>query len=186
MSTRDLIDAIASGNSLVTQQTFANEMIERIALRMDSMRQDVAKNMFKESVAELEEAAGDVHPDALHVHRVAAGKYKVHAVGKNFADGIKVGEHLNDSELDDFSEMGGRVQVKKAVKEGINLDEAADKSAPQKVHPNALHVQHVGGGKYKVHAVGKNFADGIKTGEHLNDSELDDFAEMGGKVKHVK
>lgn len=59
------------------------------------------------------------------------------------------------------------------------LEEAA-------VHPDAIHVSHVGGGKYKVHAVGKNFSDGIKVGEHLTDSHLDDFAEMGGKIKHVK
>lgn len=55
-----------------------------------------------------------------------------------------------------------------------------------KVHPNAIHVSDAGGGKYKVHAVGSNHADGIKVGEHLSDSELDDFSEMGGKIKHVK
>lgn len=58
-----------------------------------------------------------------------------------------------------------------------------------KLHPDALHVKPVKtkeGTRYKVHAVGKNFADGIKVGEHLNDTELDDFSEMGGKIKHVK
>ena len=122
MSTRDLIDAIASGDSVATQQVFENEMIARIAVRMDAMRQDVAKNMFKvqESVSQevveeevLDEAAQadkPVHPNALHVQHVGDGKYKVHAVGKNFADGIKAGEHLSDSELDDFVEMGGKVK----------------------------------------------------------------------------
>ena len=125
MSTRDLIDAIASGDSVATQQVFENELATRIAVRMDTMRQDVAKNMFK-----VQESV--------------------------------VAEQVED------------------------LEEAAPGAAPAKVHPNALHVQHVGGGKYKVHAVGKNFADGVKAGEHLSDSELDDFSEMGGKVKHVK
>lgn len=124
MSTRDLIDAIASGDSVATQQVFENEITSRIAVRMDAMRQDVAKNMFK-------------------------------------------------------------VQESVVAEQSEEITEA-DASAPAKVHPNALHVQHVGGGKYKVHAVGKNFADGIKAGEHLSDSELDDFHEMGGKVKHVK
>lgn len=55
-----------------------------------------------------------------------------------------------------------------------------------KVHPDAVHVSDAGNGKYKVHAVGKNFSDGIKVGEHLSDSELDDFSEMGGRIKHVK
>lgn len=54
------------------------------------------------------------------------------------------------------------------------------------VHPDAVHVSDAGNGKYKVHAVGKNFSSGIKVGEHLSDTELDDFSEMGGKVKHVK
>lgn len=57
------------------------------------------------------------------------------------------------------------------------------------LHPDALHVKPVktaAGTKYKVHAVGKNFSGGIKVGEHLSDTELDDFSEMGGKIKHIK
>lgn len=64
-----------------------------------------------------------------------------------------------------------------------------NEEAGSTVHPNALHVQPVkvgGQQKYKVHAVGKNFASGIKKGEHLTDTELDDFTEMGGKIKHIK
>lgn len=54
---------------------------------------------------------------------------------------------------------------------------------------NELHVMPVkkdGRTMYKVHAVGSKFSSGIKKGEHLSDTELDDFSEMGGKVKHVK
>lgn len=61
--------------------------------------------------------------------------------------------------------------------------------ATKSLHPMALHVKHVmvnGQPKYKVHAVGKDLADGIKHGEHLSDSELDDASEMGAKIKHVK
>jgi hypothetical protein len=126
MSTRDLIDAIASGDSVAIQQSFENEMAGRIAERLDVMRQEVAKNMFSQQ------------------------------------------EEVN---------------VEEEVDDNIDLDEAMDGT---KVHPNAIHVQHVGGGKYKVHAVGKNFDHGIKAGEHLSDSDLDDFSEMGGKIKHVK
>jgi len=57
------------------------------------------------------------------------------------------------------------------------------------LHPNALHVSPVkvdGQTKYKVKAVGKNFADGIKVGEHLTDTHLDDCTEMGCKIKHIK
>lgn len=54
------------------------------------------------------------------------------------------------------------------------------------LHPYALHVSDAGKGKYKVHAVGSELADGIKVGEHLTDSHLDDAAEMGAKIKMVK
>lgn len=125
MSTRDLIDAIDSGDSVAIQTAFESEMMSRIATRMDEKRQEVARSLFKveESVevaleeVELDEATGQPKPakdNELHVQHVGGGKYKVHAVGKNFADGIKAGEHLSDSELDDFSEMGGKIKhVKK-------------------------------------------------------------------------
>lgn len=128
MSTRDLIDAIQSGDSIAVQSAFEASMAERVASRLDTMRQEVAQNMFKEAAScsskkmseeevdeevDLEEAAGKVGDNHLHVQEVkheGKTKYKVHAVGKNFADGIKVGEHLSDTELDDFQEMGGKVK----------------------------------------------------------------------------
>ena len=58
--------------------------------------------------------------------------------------------------------------------------------ADQKLHPQALHVSDAGGGKYKVHAVGSQLSSGIKVGEHLSDTELDDATEMGAKIKNVK
>ena len=70
--------------------------------------------------------------------------------------------------------------IKRVDVEDLELIEATA------VHPKAIHVSDAGGGKYKVHAVGKEFAHGIKVGEHLTDTHLDDFSEMGGKVKMVK
>ena len=77
--------------------------------------------------------------------------------------------------------------------EEVKPVEKEEQETPQplseEVHPDALHVKPVkmgGQTKYKVHAVGKNFSSGIKPGEHLSDSELDDFSEMGGKIKHMK
>lgn len=140
MSTRDLIDAIEEGNAASIQSAFEQEISSRIAERLDAMRQDVAKGMFNEArkcnkMAEEEQEVEEeidldeatqpkaVHPDAIHVKHVGGGKYKVHAVGKNFEHGIKSGEHLSDSELDDFSEMGGKI---KHVKEDVEIDEAAE------------------------------------------------------------
>jgi len=61
--------------------------------------------------------------------------------------------------------------------------------ATKEMHPDGLHVTPVkmdGKTHYKVKAVGKNLADGIKVGEHLTDTHLDDAAEMGAKIKHIK
>ena len=113
MSTRDLIDAIESGDSVTIQQTFESEMMSRLADRIDAKRQEVARNMFKTESADLDEAAGKVGDNHIHVQPVKKdGKtmYHVHAVGKNFADGIKAGEHLSDTDLDDVSEMGGKIK----------------------------------------------------------------------------
>jgi hypothetical protein len=120
MSVRDLINAIDEGDSIEIMQAFESEMASRVSTRLDDMRQDVAQSMFRSSVAEqaeeevnLDEADSKVGANHLHVQPVKVDgktKYKVHAVGKNFADGIKVGEHLSDNDLDDFSEMGGKVK----------------------------------------------------------------------------
>lgn len=64
-----------------------------------------------------------------------------------------------------------------------------EKDMNEELHPDALHVSQVkkdGKPMYKVHRVGKNLANGIKVGEHLSDTELDDATEMGGKIKHIK
>lgn len=137
MSTRELVDAIVAGDATTIQTAFESAIADRIANRLDTMRQEVAKGMFKEAVEageeeeeededetedELEEAAAPgstapakVHPNAIHVQHVGGGKYKVHAVGKNWSGdadggGIKAGEHLSDSELDDAQEMGARIK----------------------------------------------------------------------------
>jgi hypothetical protein len=43
---KDLIDAIASGDSLAIDAAFNSEMANRISERLDDMRVDVAQNMF--------------------------------------------------------------------------------------------------------------------------------------------
>ena len=52
MSTRDLIDAIESGNSSAIQQHFQDAVMSRVAERLDTMRIETAKNMFKSAVNE--------------------------------------------------------------------------------------------------------------------------------------
>jgi len=45
-TTQNLVHAIASGDALETQNTFAAAMAEKLSTRLDTMRQSVAQNMF--------------------------------------------------------------------------------------------------------------------------------------------
>ena len=67
---------------------------------------------------------------------------------------------------------------KQGVAEAVAIQSFKSFTEEMAVHPKAVHVVHVGGGKYKVHAVGSKFADGIKVGEHLTDTHLDDIQDM--------
>lgn len=92
---------------------------------------------------------------------------------------------LDEEQLDELSKktLGSYInKAAKLTKEDFDLDEDTKKV---RVGSNHIHIKSVGNGKYKVHAVGKNFSDGIQVGEHLTDTDLDDFTEMGGKIKHI-
>lgn len=52
MSTIDLINAIAAGNAVDTEAAFNSVMAEKISGRLDTMRQDIAQNMFKSATQE--------------------------------------------------------------------------------------------------------------------------------------
>lgn len=52
MSTLDLINAIAAGNAVDTEAAFNSVMAEKISARLDTMRQDIAQNMFKSAAQE--------------------------------------------------------------------------------------------------------------------------------------
>ena len=49
----NLVDAIAEGNALGTQNAFAAAMAEKLSTRLDTMRADVAQSMFTQ-VTEVE------------------------------------------------------------------------------------------------------------------------------------
>jgi hypothetical protein len=48
MTTRDLINAIASKDAAGIETTFNAVMADKISVQLDTMRQSVAQNMFKE------------------------------------------------------------------------------------------------------------------------------------------
>jgi hypothetical protein len=56
MSTRDLIDAIESGNAVGIETAFNSVMVDKVAEKLDGMRTDMSQNMFKtpEETTEVE------------------------------------------------------------------------------------------------------------------------------------
>lgn len=56
MSTRDLIDAIESGDAVGIETAFNSVMVDKVAEKLDGMRTDMAQNMFKtpEETTEVE------------------------------------------------------------------------------------------------------------------------------------
>lgn len=46
-TTRDLIDAIATGDAVGIESSFNAAMAEKISVQLDVKRQEVAQNMFK-------------------------------------------------------------------------------------------------------------------------------------------
>jgi hypothetical protein len=146
-----------------------------------------AKNAVKEEVDYLDEgkmrAAKSIPHNEIHVKDISGlGRgtaLKVHAVGARWKKHIKPGAILDDDWYGDLESDGAKI---KEINEEVDyLDESCA--------AHELHVQPVkteSGTKYKVLAVGKNFADGIKTGEHLSDTELDDASEIGAKIVRRK
>ena len=65
MSTLDLINAIANGDAVATEQAFNSAMAEKVSAQLETMRSDIAKSMFntQEQVAEpaaaVEEPQGE-------------------------------------------------------------------------------------------------------------------------------
>ena len=117
MSTEKLVAAIVDGDAQQIQQSFNQVMADKTLEYIDAARQVVAQNMFNNVVEEevdyLDEscAAHELHVQPVKTE--SGTKYKVLAVGKNFADGIKTGEHLSDTELDDASEIGAKIVRRK-------------------------------------------------------------------------
>lgn len=100
----------------------------------------------------LEATASKLHPDALHVSPVKVDgqtKYRVKAVGKNFAHGIKPGEDLDDTHLDDATEMGAKI---KHIKEEVDLQEGAEAHAQfQQYHNDSAKLLKGIGGALSKH-----------------------------------
>lgn len=121
--------------------------------------------------------------DEFHAHN-SLGKLVAYQKAKKaelYVNGQKTKHYELNKRYDDFEPK----KLSEDIQEGINQMEEENKP----IHPMGLHVKPVkvgGKTKYQVHAVGKELGGGIKVGEHLTDTHLDDATEMGAKIKHLK
>ena len=76
--------------------------------------------------------------------------------------------------------------AKKLARKG--MDSVADESVSEALHPDhvSLHPHKTKKTHYTVGQVGRNVKGRLKTGEHLNDTQVDDLHDMGMKVKHER
>jgi len=107
MSTRDLIDAIESGNSSAIQQHFQDAIMSRVAERLDTMRIETAKNMFKSSVNE--------NVDHEYLEQVLADNDINSQISGNFVhvdhDDVEKAQELVKAHGYDHKVMGGLNEV---------------------------------------------------------------------------
>lgn len=165
MSTRDLIDAIESGNSSAIQQHFQDAVMSRVAERLDTMRIETAKNMFKSSVNEAVINTSDYHATSeksqfggfrpLVKHKdtgdtmyLSQHSYKTPDDAKDHADEyLKAYAHLGPIHADRAANSfvnANKHKLLTAVNESADFihQVLADNDINSKVMGNTVHVDH--------------------------------------------
>ena len=144
MSTRDLIDAIESGNSSAIQQHFQDAIMSRVAERLDTMRIETAKNMFKSSVNEEVEQIDELSKDTLmsYVNKVSADSQK------HPQDPTKRSREKANRSVAGFAKAYNKLTKNKEAELDENVDHEyleqvlADNNINSKVMGNTVHVDH--------------------------------------------
>ena len=165
MSTRDLIDAIESGNSSAIQQHFQDAIMSRVAERLDTMRIETAKNMFKSPVNEAVINTSDYHATSeksrfggfrpLVKHKdtgdtmyLSAHSYKTPDDAKDHADEyLKAYVHLGPIHADRTANSfvnANKHKLFTTVNESADFihQVLADNDINSKVMGNTVHVDH--------------------------------------------
>jgi hypothetical protein len=75
-SVRNLINSISAGSAIDTEESFNAVMAEKISIKLDAMRQDVATNMFATEEVEIEESEqiDELSKDTLRSYNKKASK----------------------------------------------------------------------------------------------------------------
>jgi hypothetical protein len=82
-TTLNLIQAMANGDALETEQAFGTAMAEKLAVKLDDMRVGIAQSMFNQEVV-TEELSESTAPSLAHL---AADHYHHASSGTQYNDG---------------------------------------------------------------------------------------------------
>jgi thymidine phosphorylase len=83
---KSLINAISTGNALETENAFNATMAEKISARLETMRTDVAQNMFKTPEAVVEEELTQEEYDSILSEGELGKAVKAHADASLYHD----------------------------------------------------------------------------------------------------
>lgn len=151
--TKDLINAIDSGNAMETESSFNAAIAEKIAARLDNMRANIAQNMFRSE--ELVSESVDKKPSL----GVLAAKHFEHTINAN---------HGGDFDLSD-KQMAAHAKKAHEVKSQIEQHHGAEaaKDVHEHSHMAADHEQGSTGGDTSFHhEFVKKHLGGVDSPEH--------------------
>jgi len=107
---KNLIDAIADGNALKTESYFNAAIAEKIAGRLDNMRQDIASNMFNQQ-SFVEEEVEQVDEIVKVFHHTADGA-SLSRSAKNPNDAAAVAHRKAAADAAKTARAGGNFKFK--------------------------------------------------------------------------
>ena len=124
MSTRNLIDAIASGSALDIESAFEDTMAEKVSFQIEAKRLQIAQTMFTTEEVDLDEEQLD------ELSKKTLGSYIKNATVDVGASGHIAGgkKRGSDAAIDNVTNMKKRISginkaTDKLTKEEIDLDE---------------------------------------------------------------
>ena len=130
-SVKNLINAISAGSAIETEESFNSVMAEKISVKLDAMRQDVAANMFatEEVVTEESEQIDELSKDTLNSYRDQAVDHK-EKLKNNIArktDHVQQMKDMGRDASSDKAELSAAEKLLKNRRAGI--DKASEKVA---------------------------------------------------------
>ena len=151
-NTRNLINAIADGNALETESSFNAAIAEKIAVRLDTMRQSVAQNMFQSQEVVTEATGGKPSLGVL------AAKHFEHTINAN---------HGGEFDLSD-KQQAAHAKKAHAVKAEIEKHHGAEaaKDVHEHSHDAAYHEMGTLEQGAFHHAFAKKHLGGVDSAEH--------------------